>query len=362
MKTRDPLDLLTDCLEEGQYPIASPKLLADLWRLSGSSKLQGMWADLDVIVANTRELAAGKDLSGIDADRLEVIIKTDARVQWLIEYFSYCAPSLPFEVRRVLFLLAVTAHDEGAITPVEGDFASRFLPPSFVSLFPLLTKPFRTASICIAAEELGQRALDEAQRRGQSHIGRYAVDLVRLQAHRAEQSAERIRETVKTTIRITQSDLRKRALMGMARAVADGEGSRLGDLVCAKTFEAIAELVKGHDLINLTVKPETLDIFAELAVNRIVDQAKRAMADKRVGDVDADVDVDQLPAQGTPEGRIRLARIIAAMRDLPGREREISRLVLEERTTGEIGSALGMQPAAARKAISRLRQRLRLVG
>jgi DNA-binding NarL/FixJ family response regulator len=357
MKASDPRDLLMDRLEEGQYIIASPELLADLGRLSGSSKLQGMWADLDVIVANTRELAAGTDPSGIDADRLEVIIEADAQVQLLVEYFSYFAHSLPFELRRALFLLAVTLQDAGALVLAADDVAG-FFSPSFLSLLLPLPKAFRTASICIAAEELGQRAFDEAQRRAQSHIGRHAAELVAFRATKPERFADRIQAAIENATAIARSTLKKRGEMAAALAIAGADSIRLDDdLLPAETFEAIAELAKGRDLIDLIVRPQVLNVFPARVASRIVDASRKAMATKRTADVvDVDDLKDVLPApEATAEDHLYLARLV---RETSDRDHKIFQLLLQRRTDKEIADALGMRPTAASKAISRLRQRL----
>lgn len=118
-------------------------------------------ADLDAATMDMRDLAADVDFS--DPSQDELFITADASLYLQITHFLPDSISIPFEVQRALFLQAVVAHDAGVVDLLLGepaaDLASRFLPPAFVHLFPTLPRSVRTATICIATEELGEASL-----------------------------------------------------------------------------------------------------------------------------------------------------------------------------------------------------------
>ena len=350
------------------YPALGEALMGDLYRLSDLPTFQRIWAELDAAADDMRALAAGVNFSDASANDLTEFITADASVQLQIEYFL--TDSLSFELRRSLFLRAVTVHDAGVLDLLLGeaatDLASRFLPPTFVSLFPPLPKPVRTAALSIAAEELSKRAFVEARRRAQSHIGGHAADLLAFQAVQPERFAGRIKDALATMTRITLSASRGRALMGTVREIAGSDGIEIDELLNAEIYQAAVEVAGGRDLVDLTVHPEALNIFPELAVNRIVDQFRKRKTDKRVAevvDVGLDNNLDLLPAEkASAETKLSFTRLVAAIRDLPERDQRIFQIQAERCPANEIATALGMKPAAVRQVTARLRRRLRSVG
>jgi DNA-binding NarL/FixJ family response regulator len=368
MKALDPLDRETDnlVLENGgrfivefrAYPALGRVLIGTLNRLADSPTFRRILADLDAVANNMRSLAANVDFSESSADELGGFIALGDALVLQIEYFL--PDSIPFEIRAVLFLRALVAYEAGLLNLLfedpGKDIATRFLPPGCIALFPPVPKPYRTAAICLATAEMSQRAYFEAQRRGRSHIGRHAADLLALQAVQPERFATRIEEALETATRITQSGLRKRALIGTARARAGADRIKLDDLLRAETFEAGVELAGDRDLIDLTVHPEALNVFPARVASRIVDDTRKAMAAKRDAEIDDEQEPHDLPSrEATAENHLYLARLV---REMPDRDQKILQLLLKGRTAKEIADALGIHPTAASKAISRLRQRL----
>jgi hypothetical protein len=220
------------------------------------------------------------------------------------------------------------------------------------------------------AQELGQRVFD-AVRHG--HIGAHAVDLLAYQALAPGRFAERIAKALAATTAIAGSGLKQRGLMGVVRAIAGANQVKLGgkDLVtpnavlAAETFLAIDEIAEGHDLIDHIVHPEALDIWVERAACRIVDDARKAAADKRqydnpdsagrVGDErELEQELVNRPGSDTAEDQLHLARVVRGMSE---RDRKICAMRLKGLKAREIGHE--MSPAAVRQAVVRLRRHLR---